>query len=259
MCELLGICFNLTVDPRVSFSGFRQRSKKNPDGWGLAFYPDETAQVIKEPIKGTESPLSDFLKDYSISAKIFLAHVRIASSGNVAYRNTHPFERELSGRDYVFVHNGTLRNVENLTLGQFRPMGQTDSEHAFCHLLNRIGERGIIDWSSEDFDWLHEQLIEVNDLGRFNCIFSNGQHLFCYHDMNGYSGLCFVHRRPPYSHIRLVDNDWVINLGAEKRREQTGYVVATQELTDESWNTFERGELMVFSQGQILHSSNELA
>ncbi|RSN77202.1 class II glutamine amidotransferase, partial [Candidatus Methanodesulfokora washburnensis] len=39
MCELLGMSFNLPVNPRISFRGFRLRGKYNRDGWGLAFYP----------------------------------------------------------------------------------------------------------------------------------------------------------------------------------------------------------------------------
>ena len=47
LCELLGLTFNLPVTSNVSFTGFRQRAEANPDGWGLAFYPDKSAQVFK--------------------------------------------------------------------------------------------------------------------------------------------------------------------------------------------------------------------
>ena len=43
MCELLGLCFNLPVRPDISFRGFRHRGENNPDGWGIAFFPDESA------------------------------------------------------------------------------------------------------------------------------------------------------------------------------------------------------------------------
>jgi len=50
MCELLAMSFNLPVRPNISFRGFRHRGESNPHGWGIAFYPDESAQIIKEPI-----------------------------------------------------------------------------------------------------------------------------------------------------------------------------------------------------------------
>jgi len=39
MCELLGLCFNQPIQPKISFKGFRRRGKYNPNGWGLALYP----------------------------------------------------------------------------------------------------------------------------------------------------------------------------------------------------------------------------
>ena len=51
MCELLAMSFNLPVTPNISFKAFRSRSERNPDGWGIAFYPDESVQIIKEPTK----------------------------------------------------------------------------------------------------------------------------------------------------------------------------------------------------------------
>jgi len=44
MCELLGMSFNLPVRPSISFRGFRHRGEENPDGWGIAFYPDEAGR-----------------------------------------------------------------------------------------------------------------------------------------------------------------------------------------------------------------------
>jgi glutamine amidotransferase len=57
--------FNLPVNPRISFRGFRRRGEYNRDGWGLTFYPDESAQIFKEPLKAGESALSEFLKNYT--------------------------------------------------------------------------------------------------------------------------------------------------------------------------------------------------
>lgn len=39
---------------------------------------------------------------------------------------------------HVLAHNGTLNGIHthpNFALGHYRPIGDTDSEHAFCHLL----------------------------------------------------------------------------------------------------------------------------
>ncbi len=256
MCELLSMSFNLPVRPNVSFRGFRHRGKSNPHGWGIAFYPDESAQIIKEPIQAGKSPLSEFLQAYQeVKSKVFIAHVRYTSIGEKSHKNTHPFCRELNGKEYVFAHNGTLRNYKNLKLERFKPIGETDSEHAFCYLLGCIEERGITEWKNENFEWLAGKLKEINEYGSFNCIFSDGNLLFCYHDENGYNGLCFIHRKPPYGEICLVDEDWQVNLAEEKSLTQTGYIIATRRLTDEPWEPFKCGELIVFKDGEMIYSN----
>jgi len=212
MCELLGMSFNLPVRPSISFRGFRHRGEKNPDGWGITFYPDEAAQIIKEPIKAAESHLSKFLQEYKgLKSKIFIAHVRYSTTGSKTYRNTHPFSREVNGKEYVFAHNGIVDDYESLKLGRFKPIGKTDSEYAFCHLLASIEEKNLTCWRKEEFDWLSQKLQEINQYGTFNCIFSDGEYLFCYHDKNGYKGLCFVRRESPYGQIKLLDEGWKIN------------------------------------------------
>ena len=256
MCELLGMSFNLPVRSNISFRGFRHRGERNPHGWGIAYYPDESAQVIKEPIKAMKSQLSEFLQNYrGMRSKIFIGHVRYTSVGSKSHKNTHPFYRELNGREYVFAHNGTLHGYQDLELGRFKPIGETDSEHVFCHILHLIEKKGISSWTHDDFDWLANTLKKINEYGYLNVIFSDGEFLFCYHDMNGYNGLSFVHRVPPYSRIKLIDEDWEINLGEEKREEQTGYIIATRRLTDERWEKFGPGELIVFKVGRIVYSN----
>jgi len=245
------LCFNKPVRPRLSFRGFRRRGEYNPDGWGIAFYPDKSAQVLKEPIKSTYSPLSRFIAGYDlIKSKIFIAHVRLISSSSRGYMNTHPFLREFNGRDYVFAHNGTI-SFQSLKLGRFKPVGKTDSEHVFCHLLNCMGERGVEGVS--DFKWLHEKFREINELGDFNCLMSDGEYLFAYHDFGGYNGLYFLRREAPFGFVELKDEDFVINLSEEKDPSQKGYVIATNPLTNEDWQKFDPGELLVFRDGEIIY------
>lgn len=258
MCELLGMSFNVPVRPSISFRGFRQKGKKNPHGWGLAFYPDKSAQVIKEPLRADESPLSRFLQKYAgIRSKIFIAHVRFASKGQPSYANTHPFQRELNGTEYVFAHNGTI-DISRMELGRFKPVGETDSEHVFCHLLDCIEKkRNNPVETGRFFDWLAEKLKEINKHGTFNCIFSDGEHLFCYCDKNRHNaGLSYVERKSPYGRIRLLDEDWEICLTEEKDPNQRGFIIATKKLTDEPWETFKPCELIVFKNGCMIYSNH---
>lgn len=157
--------------------------------------------------------------------------------------------------EYVFTHNGTLDHSTSKS-SEFQPLRSTDSERAFCYLLECI-EKNIDgdQLNIGDFNWLSGLLQEINRYGKFNCIFSDGKHLFCYHDQKGYRGLYFLERKPPYDRVRLRDEDWEINLAQEKNPKQQGYIIATQPLTDENWQNFEPGELIVFRDGEMVYSN----
>ena len=255
MCELLGMCFNMPVQPKISFRAFRRRGRENPDGWGIAFYPDSgnAACVFKEPLEAMSSRLSEFIAGYErVRSKIFIAHVRLGSMGSACYENTHPFVREVNGKDYTFAHNGTLYGYRALKLGRFKPIGDTDSEYVFCYILYRIEERIVERWTTDDFKWLHEIFREINRYGTFNCLLSDGTYLFCYYDRNGYNGLCLLHRKAPFGAVRLLDEDWEVNLAEEKDPRQEGYIVATRPLTNEEWQPLEFGEMVVFKDGKMV-------
>lgn len=256
MCELLGMSFNQVIRPSISFQGFRNKGNDNPHGWGIAFYPDEAASVIKEPIRAGASQMAEFIESYSgLRSKIIISHVRYISHGEIAFKNTHPFQRELAGSDFVFAHNGTIR-FRSFPLGKYHPIGKTDSEHIFCYLLSCIEARGIISWTGEDFVWLGNLLREINRQGDLNCIFSDGVYMFCYHDQQRYKGLHFVQRKAPFSQVRMLDEDFVIDLAEEKSLDQEGYIIATRPLSDENWVPFDGGELIVLKEGQMVFSSS---
>lgn len=253
MCELLGLSFNEPVNASVSFTGFRKRGSRNPHGWGIAYYPDRSAQIFKEDVAAPHSKLSKFLLNYgNLESKLFIAHVRLSSVGVVSHANTHPFSRELNGREYVFAHNGTISHYRELTLGRFKPIGTTDSEHLFCHILDRIEKENPTVWSYRDFEWLKDELQSCNRLGSINCLMSDGELLFCYRDMEGCNNLKFIERRPPHGPIKLKDEDLELDLGILKSPTQRGYVVATRELTDEKWRDLRPGSLTVFKNGEVI-------
>lgn len=253
MCQLLGLVFNQPVNPSFSFRGFQHRGRSNPHGWGLAGFPDGSAQIFKEPVQAEHSQLATFLRDYrAITSRIFVAHVRFGNVGGQTLANTHPFCREHRGRHVVFAHNGTLRTDplrRNLD-GRFLPVGQTDSELAFCSLLTRLSTNRI---EFTNFPRIEAILQEMNSVGSMNLLFSEGEHLYVYFDQGGYNGLWFVEREAPHDRVTLLDEDWAVDLAEDKYPDQRGYVIATRPLTDERWMSFKRGTLTVFKGGTIIY------
>jgi predicted glutamine amidotransferase len=93
-------------------------------------------------------------------------------------------------------------------------------------------------------------------MGKMNLLFSEGEHLFAYCDCEGRGGLQLVRREAPFARVCLQDEDWEVDLGQEKKRDQRGYVIATKPLTKmENWTQFEPGSLLVFKDGDLIYRS----
>jgi glutamine amidotransferase len=261
MCELMGLCFARPVSADFSIREFARRGQDNADGWGLAWYPDQSLALVKEPVGWHSSGYGAFLETYcGLRSSIYVAHVRHKTvGGEPTHADTHPFRRELGGRDYCFAHNGTLNGFrEALGLGRFRPVGVTDSEHAFCHLLNEIAHRenGVDDLPG--WQWLHAKLRLINLLGTLNCLFSDGRRLYAYHDAAGYKGLTLrkVRVRGPGLR-RFQDEEISVELAGEVP--DHGIVVATQRLSPTGWHAIGPAELVVLEGGAICYPAHRQA
>ncbi len=262
MCDLLGLSFNTPVTAKITLDVFQQRGNVNPDGWGVAFYQGGRVQIIKEAEPAVDSGLFDFMERYPKS-QMFITHVRRSTRGVSSYLNTHPFYRHLAigstKREFAFAHNGTFTQQDKLELDEFMPIGETDSERAFCFILDAISKRNVVKWRIDDYRFIEKRLREINDgQNTLNCIFSDGEHLFCYSDENDHNnGLRYVKQSYPYRKVELVSPDdklGQIDIQSDSNKTtQTGYIVSTRILTKELWTEFDRGELIVFKQGEIIY------
>ena len=139
MCQLLGMNCNVPTDICFSFEGFHARgglTDHHRDGFGVAFFEGQGCRVFLDSKSTIESPVADLVRRYPIHSKNVIAHIRKATQGKVELQNCHPFQRELWGRYWIFAHNGNLENFQPEGLEFFSPVGQTDSERAFCYLLD---------------------------------------------------------------------------------------------------------------------------
>lgn len=258
MCELMGLCFAEPLSADFSVREFAGRDETNADGWGLAWYPDQSLAMIKEPISWRASKHTDFLESYhAVESSIYIAHVRHKTvGGQPTHADTHPFAREWGGREFCFAHNGTLLDLPGgAPLGRYRPIGATDSEYGFCHLLEKIADRSRHLDEAADWQWLHRQLSRINALGKFNCLFSDGKHLFCYFDVAGHNGLT-LRKVHIHSHQMRRFEDAQLQVDLEDNTLNRGYAVATHPLSASGWHSFHRGELIVLRAGEIRFSSH---
>ena len=70
-------------------------SGPHKDGWGVAYYEGIDVRLIKEAEAAADSAWVRFIRDHDPRSRTVVAHVRRATMGDRAYRNTQPFiERE---------------------------------------------------------------------------------------------------------------------------------------------------------------------
>jgi predicted glutamine amidotransferase len=154
VCELFALSASEPVDVRLSLSELARHGGETDhhrDGWGVAFADGRDFRIFKEAGAAATSPLIRCLADHPVRSRTVVAHIRHATQGAIAAQNTQPFARELGGIVRVFAHNGDLgaRAAWPARPGaRFQAIGDTDSEAAFCALLDdavALGDAGPLD------------------------------------------------------------------------------------------------------------------
>ncbi len=224
MCQLLGLSSNKNVDIQFSLLEFRHRGEKNPHGWGFAFNQDEDWKVFKEP---SSLSIEDVRAEtFQFKSKVIIGHVRLASCGDHTHQNTHPFKID----NWIFAHNGTVREIiekAEFKLRSYKPEGKTDSEYAFCYLLEKIGAgSGIVK------DVLEAEAEKIKQFGNFNFLLSDGKTIFAHGD----NSLYFVQRKSPFTNVTLRDEQYSVDLKEIKSPDEKAILITTKKLTEnENW------------------------
>jgi glutamine amidotransferase len=251
MCQLLGMNANVATDVCFSFSGLAQRADEHKDGFGIAFFEDRGLRYFVDHHGARESPVAELVRRYPIKSDNVIAHIRKATQGRVALENTHPFVRELWGRYWVFAHNGDLKDFRPRLHAAFKPVGDTDSERAFCWLMQELAKaHAAVPDVPELTLTLRELLPQPASHGNFNLLLSNGQALWAHCS----SRLHFLERAHPFGHATLSDEDVTVNFAAHTTPEDRVAVVATEPMTrDEAWAPIAAGTLHTFVAGRRVH------
>lgn len=241
MCELFGMNarrptavsgFLALLGPRGGGTG------PHADGWGIAWYDGRAAEIYKQPEAAADSRCFSMLADMPRTSALVIAHLRRANPPEFGRgrANTHPFEREMGGHTWVFEHNGKLAGIHadpRFATSRFRPVGDTDSEAAFCYLLERLGAEvpsapGHISGGHLEAS-LRDAVETLSTLGEFNFLLSDGFHLIAHA-----TGRLHMLERPC----------------SADGCEDAAVILATEPLTAEAWTPLPHGIIHVFAMGR---------
>jgi glutamine amidotransferase len=227
-------------------------SGPHEDGWGVAYAMGRDFRIVKEAEAAFDSDCVAYIQDHAFQSRFVISHIRRASPPKqLEFENTHPFDRELFGRRFIFAHNGFVKAPEALPgfgNGRFMPMGGTDSEKVFCYLLEAI-QAHIRSPERYHPRLVEEALLELSPkiraLGKFNYLLSDTEYLFAHGDSSLYS-VC----RSCHLEETALESD-VLKVLLAHGPDQEVSLVATVPLTDsEHWSRFEPGEIRVFHHGR---------
>ncbi len=247
MCQLLGMNCNTPTDIVFSFTGFATRSCEHADGFGIAFFEGRGVRLFVDHLAASASPVAELIKRYPIQSQNVVAHIRKATQGKVALENCHPFVRELWGRYWVFAHNGNLKDFSPRLHAAFKPVGDTDSELAFCWLMQELAKSHATMPSVAELNvTLRELVPQIAKHGTFNFVLSQGDALWAHCSTK----LHYLVRQHPFGVARLQDQDMALNFAELAKPGDRVAVIATEPLTvDEAWVAFEPGQLLSFEGG----------
>jgi len=249
MCELLAMSANRPAEVGSYLSQLMPRGGKtgpHSDGWGVAYYEGRAARVFKDPAPAAESRILALLAEQEVKSNAVIAHIRRANPSvfGRATANTHPFEREWNGRSWVFAHNGKLPGLLEKGVApdsRFQPLGETDSELAFCCILDAVA-RGI----GRDRHYAPTKLVEaiqpvvdeMTTYGEFNFILGDGECLYVHAHTN-------LHR---LRRMAVTEN------GVSRM-----ILLATAPLTAEPWRPLAPGSIHVYRQGEEIVEDHDMA
>ncbi|MCB9026024.1 MAG: class II glutamine amidotransferase, partial [Bdellovibrionaceae bacterium] len=184
--DFLVVSFDCISSPNLKLN--LKKDTPESSGWGIGWYPgdDYAASVVKDTgVKKIESmtgALSDWRRFRSTT---FVCKVKGAAK-RPSQQDTQPFQRSYWGRDWLFLHNGDLdkeklKKLLGNTEGFLQPIGTTDSELAFCYLLQqfeKIKTKRIADLDPKEcLVWFSQ----LDQLGVADMVLSDGQSLLSFH------------------------------------------------------------------------------
>jgi glutamine amidotransferase len=266
MCELFALASRWPTTARLSLDEFARHgglAGPHKDGWGVAWYSEGDVQLVREPHPAAHSACMAFLRDNPFVATLAMSHIRRATRGAPGLRNCQPFVRELGGRMHVFAHNGDLDGIgqgARATDATFLPVGDTDSERAFCALLERL--RPL--WTrvseppplSERIAAVVAFAADMRSLGPANFLYLDGDALYAHGHRRRHGDTGVI--RPPGLHVLARRCPREAELAAEgivlrsEAPEQEAVLVASVPLTAEHWEPLAEGEVLVAQGGRIV-------
>ncbi len=232
MCEIYGFSGNRSMELNRDLREFYSHADQHPNGWGLALFDEQKTELLKEVCRAGKSALLSERLNSPIEAKTALAHIRLATIGNVEQDNCHPFTAtDNSGRTWTLIHNGTVFESDKLNKNIFLQKGETDSGRILLYIIDRINEASALLrrflTAAERFVILDEIVRGSSPKNKLNLLIFDGE-LLC-------------------AHTNFRDSLYY-------RRDESGVTFSTQPLSEGAWEKVPFATLLGYQNGERVYT-----
>ena len=143
-----------------------------------------------------------------------------------------------------------MKRIKTRRLGDSMPIGTTDSEHAFCWILDQL--RATFPKRPSDgrlAQTIASLFADLRGLGVFNALLSDGRSLYA----SCSTKLCYVARKAPFGPASLIDEDLEVDFSKETTPNDRVLILASTPLTrNETWTHVPANTTLVARKGDIV-------
>lgn len=260
--DILAISLDGFATPSIKFNLPEHLHGRHSFGWGLGWYPGgrQSAMVAKDPAARGKQVLADAFTDWSsFRSTVFFCKV-LGADKNYTHTESQPFSRSFAGRDWLFMHNGDLDKAELDKLhGKARrvlePLGKTDSELAFCHLLSRVREGDARRLSDVAPEALLAWLQSLDALGSADMCLSDGLSVACFHGTQSPKQLYYSRIQPPDNQGAQQSPAVQVSISDPRDTYRTALMFSTADFSTGVWQPMQPGQLIIARRGSIVWNS----
>jgi predicted glutamine amidotransferase len=251
MCRLFGLHggrqrvrarFWLLEAPR----SLARQSRCQPDGYGIGTFEEDGTPEVDRGVTPAWQDEAFTREARQECSRTYVVHLRYASAGPAALRNSHPFLQE--GR--LFAHNGVFEGLRDLEehLGSDRSLvqGDTDSERFFALITRETRRAGgdLHEGITSAVGWIAERL----PMFSLNLVLATPDELWAlrYPDTNEL-WLLERHAGGPHGcrHLDEADEIGTLRVRSDDLAACESVVVASERMDeDPGWRMLESGELV---------------
>lgn len=262
--DIIAVSLDASSSPSININFKSHQKSGYIPSWGLGWYPEDNLSTMLtkgEAAKDT-AIFANAVTDWSNFRSTTFFYKIKSSTQEYNYNESQPFSRSFSGRDWMFSHSGDLdkeslkkiqNNQPNFLL---EPIGNSDSELAFCYILSQIHKHNSKTISGIEPNLLYSWFKEIDSFGSADMYLTDGESMICFHGTASQSNMSYSRIQPPHNQGVYNSESTQFSLDDPRDIYRTALVVTNSSFYEGSWTNMALGQLIIIKRGAIIWNSH---